>query len=198
MPLEDILERISREAETRKNAILEKASEEARLKLRKIEEEIKKESARLLERRRREVEAEIQRKMAEIRLQSRHEIGKVKSEAVELLRQHLARLFLEEIEKSYENWCAKFLLRYVQTGDEEVWMFPREAEKLGQKFLEKINKEANYKLRFGGVLDDRNERGFVLKKGGMNFNVTFSSLLEDFLKRNEGFIVKTLFQEVGQ
>ncbi len=122
----------------------------------------------------------------------------MKSEAVALLRRRLARLFLEEVEKSYESWCAKILLRYVQTGDEEVWMFPQEAEKLGQKFLERVNKEANSKLRFGGTLDDKNERGFVLKKGGMNVSVTFSALLEDFLKRNEGLIVKTLFQEVGQ
>lgn len=196
--MEDILERISQEAEARKRAILEKASEEAKLRLQKIEEEVNRESVRLLERRRREVEAEIQRKIAEAKLQSRHEIGKVKSEAVELLKQRLARLFLDEIEKSYEKWCEKIILHYVQSGDEEVWMFPHEAERLGQKFLERVNKKMNYRLHFGGILDVSNERGFVLKKGGMSVNVAFSTILDDFLKRNEGFIVKTLFQGVSQ
>lgn len=196
--MEDILERISQEAETRKRAILEKASEEAKLRLQKIEEEVNRESARLLERRRREVEAEIQRKMAEAKLQSRHAIGKVKSEALELLRQRLAKLFLEEIEKSYEQWCEEIILHYVQSGDEEVWMFPQEAERLGQKFLEKVNKKMDYRLRFGGVLEVPNERGFILKKGGMSVNVAFSTILDDFLKKNEGFIVRTLFQGVNQ
>jgi vacuolar-type H+-ATPase subunit E/Vma4 len=198
MPLEDILARISRDTEARKSAILEKASEEAKARLQKAEEEIRRESARLLERRKREVEAEIQRKMAEIKLQSRHEIGKVKSEAMAVLRRKLAMLFLAEIEKAYESWWKKILLHYVQDGDEEVWMFPREADKLGRKFLEKINQKANYRLCFGGVLDDRNERGFVLKKGGMDFSVAFSTILDDFLKENESFIVKTLFQGVGE
>ncbi|MEN3186478.1 MAG: hypothetical protein ABDK94_07330 [Atribacterota bacterium] len=198
MPLEDILEKISQEAETHKKAILEKASKEAKFRLQKIEEELHRESVRILERRRREIEAEIQRKMAAIKLQSRHEIGKVKNEAVKLLKQRLTGLFLDEVEKSYQRWCERILLHSVQSGDEEVWMFPQEGERLGQKFLEEVNKKTRHQLRFGGILDVPNERGFILKKGGMSVSVTFSTILDDFLKRNEGFIVKTLFQGVSQ
>lgn len=198
MPLEDILEKISKEAEIRKRAILAKASEEAKAKLRRIEEEINKEAAHLLERRKKGAEAEVQRKMAQVKLESRHEIGRIKSEAMNYLRQVFTKLFFEELEKSYWSWCEEILLRAVESGDEEVWMFPQEAEKLGKDFLDRINQKTHYTLRWRGVLENKNERGFVLKKGGMSLNLTFSLLLDDFLKRNESLIVKSLFQEADQ
>ncbi|MGQ9472587.1 MAG: V-type ATP synthase subunit E [Candidatus Caldatribacteriaceae bacterium] len=198
MPLEDILEKIGKEAEIRKQAILAKASEEAKAKLRRIEEEINKEAAHLLERRKKEAEAEAQQKIAQAKLESRHEIGRMKSEAIKYLRQVLTKLFFEELDKSYWSWCEEILLQAVDIGDEEVWMFPQEAERLGKDFLEKINQKTHYTLRWGGVLENKNERGFVLKKGGMNLNLTFSSLLDEFLKKNESLIVKSLFQGVDQ
>ncbi len=196
MSLEDILARITQDAESKRKAILERASLEAKTRLEKAEKEIQEEVDRLLERRKKEIEAEVQRKMAEAKLQSRHELGRVKTQSVNLLRERLTQLLFETIEKSYEKWCTKLLLRHIQSGDEEIWMFPYEAEKLGERFVHKMNTENNYHLKWGGIIANPSERGFVLKKKGMSFTLTFSAILDDFLKRNESAIVKNLFQGV--
>ncbi len=196
MSLEDILARITQDADLKRKAILERASSEVKARLEKAEKEINTEAEQFLERHKREVEAEIQRKMAEAKLQSRHELGRVKMQSMKLLRERLTSLFLQEIDQSYEEWCTNFLLHYIQSGDEEVWMFPYEMKKLGKNFVDKLNARGNYHLRWGGVVANESERGFVLKRDGMSITLTFSTILDDFLKRNEGLVVKNLFQGV--
>lgn len=196
MPLEDILRRIEEEAESRKNAILESARKEAEVRREKAKSSIEKEVASFLERKRREAELEAQKMVAEARLWGKSELARVKQEALQHLRKELEVRLLEAIEKQYELWWKQVLRKAVEQGDEEVWMFPEEAEKLGARFVEGVNGEFGYRLSFGGVLENAGKRGFLLKRGGMTIDVSLQAILEDFFRRNERDIASLLFQGV--
>lgn len=196
MPLEDILRRIEEESESRKLAILESARKEAEARREKARMAIEEEISSFLERRKREAELEVQRMIAEARLWGRNELARVKQEMLWNLRREFENRLLETIERQYEAWWKEVLSKAVEAGDEEVWMFPKEAEKLGPRFVEEVNREFGYRLSFGGVLENANERGFLLKRGGMTIDVSFRALLEDFFRRNERDIALMFFQGV--
>lgn len=197
MPLEDILKRIEEETESRKKAILESARREAEARLEKARLSIEREVASFLERKRREVELEVQRLIAEARLWGRNELARVKQEAIQNLRRELGNYLLRVIEEQYDSWWKQVLRRAVEQGDEEVWMFPEEAKRLGVGFIEEVNKEFGYRLSFGGVLEGTSERGFLLRRDGMTIDVSFRAILEDFFRRNERDIASMLFQGVA-
>lgn len=196
MSLEDILKRIEEEAASRKMLILENAHREAALRREKAREVIEREAEAFVERRKREIELKVQRMLAEARLWGRNELSRVKWEALRTLRKELESLLLQAIEKQYVLWWKGVLLKAVESGEEEVWMFPQEAERLGPRFLEDINASLGYRLSFGGVLGDSPERGFLLKKGGMTVDVSLRAILDGFFRQNEREILETLFQGV--
>lgn len=196
MPLEDILRRIEEEAASRKNAVLESARKEAALRKERAQAAIEKEVETFLERRKREAELQAQRIIAEARLWGKNELARVKQEVLQMFRKELEVRLLEAIEGQYASWWKGVLLRSLGSGDEEVWMFPQEAERLGPRFVEEVNAALGYRFTFGGVLEDESQRGFLLKKGGMTVDVSFRALLEDFFRRNERDIATMLFQGV--
>lgn len=196
MPLEDILKRIEEETESRKKAILESAEKEARARREKAKERIEGEIAVFLERKKREAELEAQRLVAEARLWGRNALARVKQEALQQLRKELEVCLLKRIEEQYESWWKWVLRKAVEQGDEVVWMFPEEAKRLGARFVEAVNGEFGFHLSFGGVLENENERGFLLKRDGMTIDVSLRAILEDFFRRNERDIALLLFQGV--
>ena len=141
MPLEDILRKIEEEAELKKKRILEEARTRASAQLERAQKELKEEADRLLAERRKEVELEVQRRLAQARLAGKNEVGKVKHQAWEKLQESLVAAFVEKIETEGREWCKEFLIQYVVSGDEEVWMAPREAEIWGSGFVKEINEE---------------------------------------------------------
>lgn len=197
MPLEDILKRIEEETESRKKAILESAEREARARREKAKERIEGEIALFLERKKREAELEAQRLVAEARLWGRNTLARVKQEALQQLRKELEVCLLKRIEEQYESWWKWVLRKAVEQGDEAVWMFPEEAKRLGARFVDTVNGEFGFRLSFGGVLENENERGFLLKRDGMTIDVSLRAILEDFFRRNERDIALLLFQGVG-
>jgi vacuolar-type H+-ATPase subunit E/Vma4 len=196
MPLEDILKRIEENAASRKTLILENARREASLRKEKAREAIEREVEAFVEKKKREAELKVQRMLAEARLWGRNELSRVKREALRTLRRELENLLLQAIEKQYVLWWKGVLLKAVESGDEEVWMFPQEAGRLGPRFLEDINTSLGYRLSFGGVLEDSSERGFLIKKGGMTVDVSLRAILDEFFRRNEREILEVLFRGV--
>ncbi len=78
--------------------------------------------------------------------------------------------------------------------DEEVLMAPPEARSLGEELVRKLNKDQKSSFSFGGETKDI-ERGFLLRKGGMMVNLSFSSLLEDVFREYEKEVAGMLFRE---
>ncbi len=193
MPLEDILRKIEEEAELKKKRILEEARTRASAQLERAQKELKEEADRLLAERRKEVELEVQRRLAQARLAGKNEVGKVKHQAWEKLQESLVAAFVEKIETEGREWCKEFLIQYVVSGDEEVWMAPQEAEIWGSGFVKEINEEKNLSLRFGGIAEDI-ERGFLLRRGGMMVDLSFVSVVEEYIRENERRISALLFE----
>jgi V/A-type H+-transporting ATPase subunit E len=196
MPLEDILRRIEEEAASRKEAILESARKEAALRKERAKEALEKEVAAFLESKKREAELEAQRMIAEARLWGRNELAKVKQEALQMLRRELETRLLAAVEAEYASWWKEVLSRSVESGDEEVWMFPEEARRLGPQFVEEVNRSLGYRLSFGGVLEGQSGRGLLLRKGGVTVDLSFRTLLEDFFRSSERDVLLALFQGV--
>lgn len=194
MPLEDILRKIEKEAELKKKSILEEARTKASAQLEKAQKELEEEAEQLLAERRKEIELEIQRRLAQTRLAGKNEVGKVKYQAWKSLQESLVASFVEKVETEGREWCKEFLIQYVVSGDEEVWMAPREAEIWGNDLVREINEEKGLSLRFRGVAETL-ERGFLLRRGGMAVDLSFVSVVEGYIRKNEGKISTLLFEE---
>ena len=50
-------------------------------------------------------------------------------------------------------------------------------------FVKEINEEENLSLRFGGIAEDI-ERGFLLRRGGMMVDLSFVSIVEEYIRKN--------------
>ncbi|MCX6089838.1 MAG: hypothetical protein NTX88_05635 [Candidatus Atribacteria bacterium] len=191
MSLEDILKKIEQEAQAREKSILESARLEAEKKLDKARKKIEQEAEVLRQRRISEAQVSVQRELAEAKLSGRSMIGKVKSASLQSLRKELFDAFTKKVD-TQKSWYSKVILAYSTTRNEEIIMAPHEAGKLGEQFIVTLNREAKTSFKFGGVTTEI-ERGFLMKKGGMILNLSFSSLLEDVLRQNESQVSKMFF-----
>ncbi|BER92834.1 MAG: V/A-type H+/Na+-transporting ATPase subunit [Candidatus Atribacteria bacterium] len=196
MPIEDILRKIEEDAEIRKKSIIEEAHLEAERRVENAEREVRKRMQLLREEAKSKIELESQRYLAEARLQGKTLLSEAKYRLLEELRKALKKAFFEKIEEVYSQWCKKLLLENVQEGD-EIFMAPEEANRLGRDFVEALSTEKSLKLSFGGTTE-KVERGFLIRRGGCFVNLSFESIIEDFLRRNEQLVAQLLAQGVAQ
>ncbi|MDK2897577.1 MAG: V/A-type H+/Na+-transporting ATPase subunit [Candidatus Atribacteria bacterium] len=195
MSLEDILQKIREETDLRKNSILEEAQSQADRRIEKAKRDLEQEMEQLRQQRKREIELEVQKQVAQTRLKGKNLLGQVKFEAVEELRAQLTQEFLQKIEGSYQDWCQKLIVNQAPSPKGEILMAPEEANRLGREFIERVNQERGTSFGYAGVTEEI-ERGFLIRQGGMLLDLSFSTLIDDFIRNNEGLITQMLFQEV--
>ena len=182
-------------------AAAEAERKEAAAKVAAIEAEAQKTAAA----RREQILAQAAKKAAEqkrrilgaAQLEARKELLSVKQQLIEeAFQQSLQELSNLELD-AYQVVLRDLLLAVVETGNETIYLSPRDRERIPARFWEEINRALKAagkegRLTLSGETRDI-QGGFILESGGVEINCSFASLLEMQRDELEPAVAKILF-----
>lgn len=198
MPLEDILKKIKDAAAAQCSAIVGEATEKAEAKVAQVSEEAARAAAKRLD----EALAVIKRDAAIAVARADTE----RRQAILQEKQHLVssvfETALQELSSMPDGEYRDFLVQSMvgtMTGGEEVVLGPRDEARLGPDFLEALKsglkasgKPEEVSLSYS---DSVRGGGFILKKGGLAFNLTFPAVTQKLMDELEIEVARCLFGE---
>jgi len=184
MALEDIVKGIKEKVSQEVEKIRQEADKEREEIIRRAKEKANKVKDEILKRVEEEGESERQRKLMRTRSEERKKTLALKRELMnEVFRQ--AKEILDNLsEEEYLNWLKRFLISNIDSGSEEIIISSRDRRLMEGNFAEK--------LKFFPELDEK-ERGFIIRKEGIQINYTFSSLFSSLKDELEVEIARRLF-----
>jgi len=196
MALEDIVkgirekasrevEEIRREVDKRREEIIKKAKEEAD----KIKGEV-------LRRAKEEGESESQRRLMKVRSEERKKILALKRKLLDKAFKQARERLYNSSEEEYLSWLERALLFNIDSGDEEIIISPRDEKLIKRIFSEELKKNLRAKgkkdIKFFPELNEK-EKGFIIRKEGIQVNYTFSTLFLFLKDKLEIEVAKRLF-----
>jgi len=197
MGLEDILKIIREKAEKEAQELIKQAEKEREMRISEAEEEAKKIKKEYLKESRRKAEEEKKRKIIRIRAEEKKRIlnlkQKILDETFGQAREELGDLKKEE----YLSLIKKALLLSIDSGCQEIIVSPRDKAWMKEEFINEVKRELarrgwKEKLSLRAGLSEE-ERGFILKKEGMEINCTFSNLFQNLRDELEIEVAQILF-----
>lgn len=97
----------------------------------------------------------------------------------------------------YEKLMEDLLMVAVESGDEEIILSKQDIDRLGEGFVNRINKKLSEKGRLGALKFYKEPGdftgGFVLRKAGVELNCTIGALLRQLREKIEPQIAEILF-----
>ncbi len=198
MALEDIVKRIKEKASQEVEKIIEEADKERGKLIKRAEEEAAKIKDKILKRLEKEGEEEKREKLIRTRSEERRKILALKRELMDETFRQAEQIFSNLDREEYLSLLKRSLLSSIDSGNEEIIISSRDKELIEESFIEKLKKELKKKgkkgeLRFSPTLGEK-ERGFILKKEGMQVNCTFSSFFSSLKDELEIEVAKRLFK----
>ena len=196
MGIDDIIKKIRTDASNKVESLRKEALEEKE----KIIEEARKEADKVREdiinRFRKEAEAEKMGMVIRARMEEKKKLLSLKrelmSEAFKQAEKELSNLDREE----YLKLMKELLIRAVDSEDEEVLVSPRDEAWMRTDFMDEVRKKLNDRIGGSPPLSpklDEGERGFILKKKGIQINYTFSALFASLKEKLEIEVARMLF-----
>jgi V/A-type H+-transporting ATPase subunit E len=181
MALEDIIKRIKEKVFQEVEEIKQGADREREEIIKKAKQEADRAKDELIKKATEEGEGERQRRLMRTRSEERKKILAFKRELIDkVFRQ--ARERLDNLnEEEYLKWSERILLSNIDSGKEEILVSPQDKDLMERVLVEGLEKK---ETRFLPELNEK-ERGFIIRKEGVQIDYTFSSLfafLEDELE----------------
>lgn len=195
MALDDIIKKIEADSEEEVNRLKTHAEAEAEKLLEKAKE--KAEGKRRVILKRGEEEAErIRKRILQIAdLDVRKIILTAKRQVITDVFEQ-ARKKLEDAE-NYRDLFSKMLPSGVETGDEEVLISARDKKRIDQNLIDSVNSELKKQGKKGKLTlakeDASISGGFILRKGKIEIDGSFSSLIKSQRDELEIRVGKILF-----
>ena len=196
MSLEKILERIERDARNEADRIKSRASAAADEIIKKAQAEAKELKAQLLEDARSEAEQRKQRIVSTAHLDLRKALLAERQEAIDAAFREAVEALLNMETEEYRGIIKNMILPNVQTGDEEIILSDRDKAGLGEDLLEEINRQLIESGKRGNLTISQDTYnmlgGFVLRRGKIELNSSFESLLKSSRADLESEVSKIL------
>jgi V/A-type H+-transporting ATPase subunit E len=195
MAIEDIIKKIESDSEGKANNLKAGAEAEAKKILDRAKEEAKEKKCTILKKGEEEAERVCRRILQIADLEVRKIILSAKrqviSDAFEQVRNRLEEL------KNYQDLVCKMLLAGVETGDEEVVISARDSNRIDQKFINSINTQLQKQGKKGSLTLAKEKApitgGFVLRRGKVEIDNSFSSLIKSQKDELEIKVAEILF-----
>ncbi len=199
MPLDKIVAKISQDAKLKAQAFIDQAQAEARQYLKQAETKIEAECRQLLaageERANREKKQRLQIATLDIRKQI---LAEKQGLIISVFDQAL--LELQRLDnKKYASIIKNLLDGYPLMGDEEIIVSPADRKRLGEGFLGEINRQLKRQGKRGECVWSAEQRnikgGFIVRRGKIEANYSFESLLKSQREELEQQVAQLLFDE---
>ena len=199
MSLEKILARIERDAQNEADRIKSRASAAADEVIKKAQAEAEDLRAQALENARSEAEQRKQRIISTARLDLRKAVLAEKQNAIDAAFREAVETLLSMEDAEYRRVIENMILPNVQTGDEEIILSDRDKARLGEEFLEEINRQLIESGEKGNLTISQDTYnmlgGFVLRRGKIELNSSFESLFKSSRDELESEVSKILFDQ---
>jgi len=199
MSLEKILERIEADAQNEVGKIKSRASAAANEVIKKAQAEAEAIKAQAMEDARDEAKQRKERIVSTARLDFRKALLAEKQNAIDAAFQEAIETLLNMKDVEYRKVLRDMILLNVQTGDEEIILSERDRSRLGKGFLKEINQQLVQKGQKGRLTIARDTYdmlgGFILRRGQIELNSSFESLLKSSRDDLESEVSRTLFPE---
>ena len=199
MSLEKILERIQRDAQDEVNRARSRASAAADEIIKKAEAEAEALKAQSLEDARDEAQQRKERMVSTARLDLRKALLAEKQNSIDAAFQGAIQTLIDMRDAEYRELMRNMILPNVQTGDEEIILSERDKARLGEQFLQEINRQFTESGKKGNLTISQDTYnilgGFVLRRGKIELNSSFESLFKSSRDELELEVSKILFPE---
>lgn len=193
MALEDIVKKIKEKVLQEVEEIKQEADREREEIVKKTEEEAAKVKGQILKKAREEREHERQRRLMRTRSEERKKTLALKRELLD----KVFRRAKEELDnlggQEYRKWSERLLISNIDSGKEEILVSPRDKGLMERILVEGWGEGLNIKeIKFLPQLDQK-ERGFIIRKEGVQIDYTFSSLFSSLEDELEIEVARILF-----
>lgn len=199
MSLEKILERIQQDAQSEVDKIKGRASASANEMLKKAQAEAESLKNEALEDAKDEAKLRKERIEATARLDLRKALLAEKQNAIDAAFQAAIDALVNMEDAEYKKIIKDMILPNVQTGDEEIILSERDKARLGSNFAQEINRQLAKDGKKGNLTIAKDTYsmvgGFVLRRGQIELNSSFESLLKSSRNELESEVSKILFPE---
>jgi V/A-type H+-transporting ATPase subunit E len=197
MSLEKIIDRIKQDAQAQIVDIKSKASKDAEEIIKKAEKDAEAYKAKVLEDAQKEAGQHKQRLISTANLEFRKEILREKQNSIDSAFQEAINRLVNMKDEDYRKTIKKMLLSSVQTGDEEIVISQKDKSRINDNFLKDVNKELVKAGKKGNLKISKDSYnilgGFVLRKGNVEINNAFESMIKSFREDLEADVSKVLF-----
>jgi len=197
MSLEKILDRIERDAQNEVDKIKNRASAAADEIMKKAQAEAEALKAQALEDARNEAEQRKQRIASTARLDLRKALLAEKQNAIDAAFREAVETLVNMEDAEYQRIIKNMILPNAQTGDEEIILSDRDKARLGEDFLEEVNRQLIESGKRGNLTISQDTYnmlgGFVLRRGKIELNSSFESLFKSSRDDLESEVSKILF-----
>ncbi|HHV78798.1 MAG TPA: hypothetical protein GXX40_04205 [Firmicutes bacterium] len=199
MALQDIIQRIAREASAEADGIVQQARARCDELRQSARSEAEKRKEQILKAAREQAEDVKKRVLTMAELDNRKALLSAKQTMVDKAFEHAIQSLGNMDPHRYSKVMKKLLLSAVETGDEEVIVSAADKKRLGDGFLEAVNKELVAK-GLAGKLSFANETrnmsgGFILRRGNVELNATFDTRIKQLRDIIEADVAGILFQD---
>lgn len=196
MALEDIVKAIKKKVSQEVEKIRQEANKEREEILRKAEKEANKTKDEIISRAKEEAERERQRNLMKTRSEERKNTLALKRELMDKTFAQAKEGLYSLSEEEYLEWSRKFLLSNIDSGDEEIIISPRDMDLMKGILAEGLEKNPKIKdrneIKLSARLDEK-EKGFIIRKEGIQIDYTFSSFFSSLKNELEIEVAKRLF-----
>lgn len=196
MTLENIVKAIKKKVSQEVEKIRQEANKEREEILRKAREEANRAKNEIISRAKEEAERERQRNLMRTRSKERKNILALKRELMDKAFAQAKEGLYSLSEEEYLEWSRKLLLSNINSGKEEIIVSPRDVDLMKEVLAEGLEKDLKIKdrneIKFSPHLNEK-EKGFIIKKEGMQINCTFSSFFSSLKNELEIEVAKRLF-----
>lgn len=197
MSLEKILERIERDAQDEADKIKGRAAAAADEIIKNVQAESEALKAQALENARNEAEQRKERILSTARLDFRKALLAEKQNAIDAAFQEAVEALVNMEDAEYRKVMKNMILPNVQTGEEEIILSERDKARLGEDFVEEINRQLTESGKKGNLTISQDTYnmigGFVLRRGKIELNSSFESLFKSSRGELETEVSKILF-----
>ncbi len=197
MPLDKIVEKIKGDAQAEANALTAEAQAAAKKYTNQAKVELEAQCKQLLaegkEQASREKQQQLQIATLDIRKQVLAEKQALIAKVFEQALQELQQLDKEK----YTSILKNMLTKYPLEGDEEIIVSKSDRQRLGDGFITQLNQELKKQKKKGSCKWAEEQRplkgGFIIRRGKIEANYSFESLLKSQQEELEQEVAQILF-----
>jgi len=199
MSFDDILKKITEDAEEEASRMMLEAEVRAGGIIEEAEKEASEKSRKDLLRAEAETEEERRRIMALERLEARRSLLMAKQEAVDEVYVKVLESLYNLSDDEYLGFVRRSVMETVETGEETLLISPNDRERITPEFLGQLNSELEKRGLPGSlkmeIVDSDLDGGVMLRGEGTEVNLTFAQILESIKEEVELEVIAILFPE---